>query len=164
MKNAAIAALLLAGIALAAGFVGYRTGSDPALHEAARQGDAMTWLRREFHLTGPQYAAIEELHREYNGTCDEHCRAIREAMAARDAMQSARSVDPAAAAEAEQRIRELSTRCETALVSHLEQVAALMSPEDGRRYLATMLPLVAGFNHTGAPDLDLTGTGSRHGH
>ena len=164
MKNLLIAAGLLAGVALVAGFAGYRAGCDPALHEAARQGDAMTWLRREFHLTDQQYAAIEKLHREYTGSCDEHCRAIQEAMAARDALRAAQSVDAASVTAAEQRIRELSTRCETALVRHLEQVAALMSPEDGRRYLETMRPLVARFNHMGAPDLGLGTTDPRHGH
>jgi Spy/CpxP family protein refolding chaperone len=164
VKNALIAAGLLAGVALIAGLVGYRTGDDPALHEAARQGDAMTWLRREFHLTDQQYAAIDQLHQAYTGSCDQHCRAIQEAMAARDALRAAQSSDPAALAAAEQRIRELSNLCETALTRHLEQVAALMSSEDGRRYLETMRPLVAKFNHTGAPDLGLNATDPRHAH
>ncbi len=164
MRNTLIGAGLLFGVALIAGLVGYRVGDDPALHEAARQGDAMTWLRREFHLTDQQYAAIDQLHRAYTGSCDEHCRAIQAAMAARDALRAARSADPAAITAAAQRIRELSNLCETALTRHLEQVAALMSPDDGRRYLETMRPLVARFNHTGAPDLGLSATDPRHGH
>lgn len=164
MKNALIAAGLLVGIALVAGILGYRAGCDPALHEAARQGDAMAWLKREFHLTDRQYAAIEELHRTYTGSCNEHCRAIQEAIKARAALQTAQPVDAAAVAAAEQRVRELSIRCETALLRHLEQVAALMSPADGRCYLETTRPLVAGFNHAGAPDLGLTTTDSSHGH
>jgi Spy/CpxP family protein refolding chaperone len=164
VKNVLIAAGLLVAIALVAGLLGYRAGCDPALHEAARQGDMMAWLKREFHLTDQQYAAIEKLHREYTGSCDEHCRTIQEAMKTRDALRAAKPVDGAAVAAAEQHVRELSTRCETALLRHLEQVAALMLPEDGRRYLETMRPLVEKFNHTGAPDLGLTATDPRHGH
>ncbi|MGA2444591.1 MAG: periplasmic heavy metal sensor [Opitutaceae bacterium] len=164
MRNVFIAVGLLVAIALIAGLLGYRAGCDPALHEAARQGDAMTWLKREFHLTDQQYAAIEKLHREYTGSCDEHCRMIQEAMKMRDALRAAQPVDAAAVTAADQRVRELSTRCETLLLRHLEQVAALMSPEDGRRYLETMRPLVAKFNHSGAPDLSLTTTDPTHGH
>ena len=47
MRNVFIAVGLLVAIALIAGLLGYRAGCDPALHEAARQGDAMTWLKRD---------------------------------------------------------------------------------------------------------------------
>lgn len=164
MKNALIALGLLVAIGLLAGYLGYHAGCDPALHLAARNGDSMTWLKREFHLSDRQYVAIEKLHREYAGSCDEHCRAIQEAMQARDALRAARAIDPVAVAAAEQRVRKLSTRCETVLIRHLEQVAALMSPEDGRCYLETVRPLVDQFRHTGAPDLGLAGGNPRHGH
>ena len=164
MRNVFIAMGLLVALALIAGLLGYRVGCDPVLREAARQGDAMTWLKREFHLTDQQYAAIEKLHREYTGSCDEHCRMIQEAMKVRETLRVAHPVDATAVMAADQRIRELSTRCETALLRHLEQVAALMSPEDGHRYLETMRPLVAKFNHAGAPDLGLTTMDPKHGH
>jgi len=164
VKNVWIAAALLLAIAMAAGFAGYRAGCDPAMHEQACRSDTMAWLRQEFHLTDAQYAAIDELHRGYTASCDEHCRAIREAMQARDALESAKPADPAAIAAAGRRVRELSGRCETALLRHLGQVAALMSPEDGRRYLGMMRPLVAKFRHTGAPDLDLSASHAGHGH
>jgi Spy/CpxP family protein refolding chaperone len=163
-KNALIAAGLLAALAAAGGLLGYHFTCDPVLHEAARQGDTMTWLKREFHLTPAQFAAIEKLHQEYSGTCDEHCRAIREAVRERAALRAARPVDAAAVAAADQRVRELQTRCETALMKHLAQVAALMSPADGRRYLETVGPLVEGFNHAGAPDLGLTSAAPKHDH
>ncbi len=164
MRNALTAVGVLVVIGLLAGYLGYHAGCDPALHFAARHGDSMTWLKREFHLSDRQYTAIEKLHREYTNSCDEHCRAIQEAMQARDALRTARSIEPAAVAVAEQRVRELSTHCETVLVRHLEQVAALMSPEDGRCYLETVRPLVDNIRHTGAPDLGLTGGNPRQGH
>ena len=56
---------------------------------------------------------------------------------------------------AEQKIQELRTHCETAITRHVRQVAALMSPEDGQRYLALILPKIADFDHQTAPDLHL---------
>jgi len=108
VKNALIAAVVFAATALVAGVLGYRAGCDPALHQAARQGDAMVWLRREFHLTDAQYAAIERLHSAYNGTCEEHCRMIQEAMTARDALRAAHPADAEAVAAADRHLRDLS--------------------------------------------------------
>jgi hypothetical protein len=148
-----IAVLVL--LAAATGFVCYRMSSEPSLHAVAAKGDAMAWLRMDFHLTDAQYAAILQLHEAYAGTCEEHCRMIREATKARDTLQSATNADPAAMRTAEQKIQELRTHCETAITRHVRQVAALMSPEDGQRYLALVLPKIADFDHQAAPDLRL---------
>lgn len=162
-KAAAVAALLIVAAAIA-GVLGYRSACDPTLREAARHGDVSAWLRREFHLTDSQYAAIEKLHREYSGVCEGHCRAIRAAMSEREAIRGARPEDKGAVAAAELRIRELSTECESSLLRHLERVAAEMSAADGRRYLELMRPRVAAFGHAGAPELDLTAPQSGHAH
>ena len=143
-----VAVLLL--LAAAAGLVGYRLSCNPGLHAAATKGDAMEWLRVDFHLTDAQFASIRRLHDAYAGTCAEHCRLIQEATRARNAF-----ADPAAASEAERKLQALRAHCETAIAGHVRQVAALMSPEDGRRYLALVLPKIARFDHTAAPDLHL---------
>ena len=128
---------------------------DPALHAAATKRDAMEWLRTDFHLTEAQFASIRELHNSYAGTCEEHCRMIQDATKARNALKAASSADPAAMISAEQKIQELRTHCETAITRHVRQVAALMSAEDGQRYLAMVLPKIADFDHQAAPDLHL---------
>ena len=148
-----IAVLMLAGAAL--GWVCYRLGADPAIPTAAAKGDAMQWLRHDFHLDDRQFAAISELHASYAGTCAEHCRMIQEATAARQALEAARTSDPAALAAATRRIADLRTTCESAIAAHVRKVAAVMSPADGRRYLALVLPKIADFDHTAAPDLRL---------
>ena len=142
------AALVLA--AAAAGFFSYRLNSEPALHAAATHGDAMAWLRTDFQLDDRQFAEIKKLHEAYAPSCAEHCRMIQEATKARDALQAG---DPAAVTAAERKLQELRTACETALTAHVRQVAALMAPGEGRRYLALVLPKIAGFDHTAAPDL-----------
>jgi hypothetical protein len=116
----------------------------------------MAWLRADFHLTDAQLAAIRGLHAAYAPSCAEHCRLIREATQARDTLHAAAGAgdDPAHAA-AEQKIRELHATCEAALATQVRAVAALMSPDDGRRYLALVLPKIAAFDHAAAPDLHL---------
>ncbi len=148
-----IAVLVLAAAAM--GWVCYHLSADPAMHAAAEKGDAMQWLRDDFHLDDRQFAAIRELHAAYAGTCAEHCRMIQEATTARQALEAARTSDPAALAAAGRRVQELRTICESAIAAHVRKVAALMSPADGRRYLALVLPKIADFDHTAAPDLRL---------
>src|SRR5437762_6473458 len=79
MKNL----LITVGIALAAcgaAFgVFYVLNDDPAMRRAAREGDAMAWLRTEFHLNDAQFAAIKKLHEDYGTVCAGHCAAIMEA-------------------------------------------------------------------------------------
>ena len=147
---AAIIALLAAG----AGFAGYSLSRDPALHAAAAKGDTMEWLRADFHLTGAQLAEVRRLHDSYAGSCQEHCRMIQEMTHARDELREAHG-DKAALDAANARLEKMRAACEGAIAEHVRRVAAHMSPEDGRRYLALVVPRIANFDHAGAPDLRL---------
>ena len=149
---------LLACAALALGLICYRLGSDPTLHAAVRQGDPMEWLRTDFHLSDPQFAAVKKLHEAYAPSCAEHCRMIQEATRTRDSLRSARRGDAAVVIAAEARLQELRTHCETAIARHVRQVAAEMSPAEGARYLALVLPKITNFDHLVAPDLHLNHT------
>lgn len=147
--------VVLALAAAAAGFLCYHLNSAPALHAAVEQRDALAWLKADFHLTDRQFAEIKQAHDAYAPSCEEHCRLIQEATKARDAVTAARGSDPAAVAAAERALQELRTTCETAIAAHVRKVASLMSPEDGQRYLALVLPKIADFDHQMAPGLDL---------
>lgn len=153
--------LVLAIAAVAAGFACYYFSSVPELHAAARKGDAMAWLRTDFNLDDRQFAEIQRLHEDYAPSCEEHCRMIQGAIKARDALRMTNRDDPAAAEEAERALQQLRATCESAITVHVHQVAAVMSPEDGKRYLALVLPKIADFDHQVAPDLKLE---SRHQH
>jgi len=144
-------------VAALTGVVCFRMNSNPQLHAAAAKGDALQWLRTDFHLTDAQFAAIRQLHESYAGTCEEHCRMIQEATRARDALAAARG-DAAALSAANRELAELRQNCETAIARHVRQVAALMAADDGRRYLALVLPKIAAFDHRAAPDLRLNHT------
>ena len=146
---------ILALAAAATGLVCFRMNSDPQLHAAVQQGDPMEWLRTDFHLNDAQFAAIKKLHEAYTPSCAEHCRLIQEATRMNHTLKSAGHGDQAALAAAEARLQELRTNCETAITRHVRQVATEMSPADGARYLALVLPKIADFDHQAEPDLHL---------
>jgi hypothetical protein len=148
-----IIALLAAGT----GITCYRLNAEPALQAAVAQGDAMAWLRADFHLTDRQFAAIKQLHEAYAPSCAEHCRRIQEETELRDRLRASAG-DPAALAAANRDLLTLRHTCETAIAAHVRKVAALMSPDDGRRYLALVLPKIAAFDHLAVPDLQLNHT------
>ncbi len=138
MKNFWITiGVVLAACAAAFGVV-YALNTDRALQAAAREGDAMAWLRAEFRLEAAQFSAIKKLHDDYSVACGEHCAAI---MAAREKQA------PAAEVAALEKV------CVDAMTAHFRRVAALMPAGQGERYLATVLPRVAGYQHHGAPDV-----------
>lgn len=141
MKNV----LLTLGAALlvcAVGFGAFFLANDvPALRRAARENDAMTWLRTEFHLDAGQFAAVKQLHEDYAKVCGEHCAAI---MAARE--RKAPATEVAA----------LEKACVDAMAGHFRRVAALMPGTEGQRYLATVLPRIAGYDHAAAPTVQAT--------
>lgn len=129
--------LVAAACGLAYGIF-YAVGDDPAMRAAARQGDALAWLRAEFRLDDAQFAEIRTLHQEYSVECGRHCAAIMEARERRAPMAE---------------VAALERVCVEAMTGHFRRVAALMPREQGERYLALVLPRVAGYAHGGAPSL-----------
>jgi hypothetical protein len=127
--------VVVAACALAFG-VFFALNDDAALRRAARDNDAMAWLRAEFRLDDAQFAAIKKLHDDYGAVCGEHCAAIMDARERK-----------APAAE----VARLEKVCVDAMSGHFKRVAALMPAEQGERYLATVLPRVSDYAHTGAP-------------
>lgn len=140
MKNFLITVLaIMAAGALSFG-VFYTMNDAPAIRRAAEQGDAMAWLRAEFHLTDEQFAAIKRLHDDYGRQCAEHCRAI---------MDARRRGAPAGEQAA------LEKACVDAMTTHFRQVAALMSKSEGERYLAIVLPRIQNYAHEGVPTVQV---------
>jgi hypothetical protein len=138
MKNLLIT-FAVALVACAAAFgVFYAMNDQPALRQAVREGDAMGWLREEFHLNDAQFAAVKKLHADYNVVCADHCAAIAAAK-----QRGASSSELAA----------LEKKCVDAMTTHFRQVAALLPPGEGERYLALVLPHVQDYDHHGAPNL-----------
>lgn len=141
MKNfllTVVAALVVGAVTFGAF---YALNDAPELRRAARENDAMAWLQAEFHLNDAQFAAIKKLHDDYGVVCGEHCAAIMDARA--------RKAPPA-------EIAALEKTCVDAMTGHFRRVAAAMPAGEGERYLATVLPRVSGYAHTGAPNVRAT--------
>lgn len=138
MKNLFLTVGLVLAACAAAFAVFYLAHTNRTLAAAARDGDAMTWLRVEFHLTDAQFAAVQRLHEDYSVECGRHCTAIMEARERR-----------APAAE----VAALEKFCVDSMTAHFRRVATLMPPGQGERYLAIVLPRVAGYSHHGPPDV-----------
>jgi len=115
--------------------------------------DEMAWMTTEFHLTPAQTAAIEKLHDDYNPVCMEHCRLIREARVRLTTLEAANQRTTPDYATAQAEMTRLKAVCHDATQKHLEAVAAQMSPEEGRRFLALTLPKLAGQSHAAPMDM-----------
>lgn len=156
MKNLLTTLGVVVAIAVVAAFVAYRMSGEPVVHEALAKRDALTWLKTDFHLNEEQFATIKKLHESYSVVCEEHCRAIQEALRARNTLKADPNAEPPALAAAEARVQELRKVCETAIAAHVREVASHMSSAEGQRYLALVLPKVADFDHRAPPDVGLS--------
>ena len=129
-------------VALLAGTVGF--GLTRLLHPAAQldAGNEIAWLTQEFKLTPAQAKHIAALHAAYQPICADHCAAIT--VAKRDFAAMTDDHDHAAM---QRRVDALISDCHDATQAHLEAVAAAMSPEQGRRYLALIEPRLSAHQH-----------------
>lgn len=141
MKNFLLT-LVLAGLACVVAFGAfYFLNDNAAMRHAAREGDAMVWLQAEFQLKAAPMAAIKKLHEDYGEVCAGHCALITKARR-----------DQAAPAE----LSRLEQLCVDAMTAHFREVAALMPPAQGQRYLDMVLPRMAQYPHAGAPSVQMT--------
>lgn len=154
MRAGILGALVLGTVAAIAAGAGYycTTRGDPACC-VAREGDALQWMKVEFHLTDAQYAAIAQAHEEQSSACAKHCEDVT---AARERVEKLRGGgDPAALARAEADAKRFEAVCETSVEAHVRRVASFMPAAEGERYLAMVLPRIGSLSHTAAPDLRL---------
>lgn len=142
---AILIAALLAGIAA---FVVTRERCASMMQQLTLTRDGHTqlpelaWLRREFQLTDEQFAKVAALHAAYRPTCETLCTKIQ---AATDQVKRvagpATQVTPGLQAALQQHSA-VTLECQTAMLTHLYETAACMSPAQARRYLDEMLPQV----------------------
>lgn len=130
--------LAFALAACAASFGAFYAANHRARELQAAATDPMEWLRVDFKLTDRQYAAIKQLHEQYGAVCAQHCNAIMAAQA--------RGAAPT-------EVSALENECVASMTRHFQQVAALMAPDQGQRYLAMVMPRIHDYDHRGAPDL-----------
>jgi hypothetical protein len=163
MKFRWIAAALIVVIALSAGGLSYVCLREPMPQCAEGEDAALLWLRVEFKLPAGKMTRIAQMSEAYQGICEDHCRKIREARADLRKLQSAQaSTSEIAAAEAKSTA--VALICTTSLEAHLREIASVIGGDEGKRYLSIVLPRIAHFEHTGAPNLDLDTNAKSHDH
>jgi hypothetical protein len=154
MRNFSLTVAVVVASALLTGAAIYRFSCDATTSAAVRDGDAMKWLRSEFQLTDEQYAAIVYRHEVHGRACAQHCADIMDARL-KLAAARARQADGAEAAAATAELRRVESLCKTSVEDHVRQVAALMAPEQGRRYLSLVLPRLAKYDASSPPNVRL---------
>lgn len=103
----------------------------------SNQERGLRWLKEEYELDNDAFQKVAALHEAYFATCDQMCREIK--TASRPLLMRPRHPSSSTAGLRQQEQR-LCDQCEQAARQHLHQVARLMAPEQGRRFLSDMLP------------------------
>lgn len=154
-------AVLLASAAI--GGASYLLGCRICARQLAGNGDALAWLRREFHLSDAEMQRIRQLHNGYLPKCHENCALIA---AKKKELQAALDQAQGMTPEAQQKLAEvaaLRVQCQASMLGHFYEVSRAMPPEQGRRYLAEMQRLTLGF-HEQIENTMSGDTASPHGH
>lgn len=115
--------------------------------------DQWTWLRREFRLSDTQFAQVRSLHDAYRPVCADHCNRIMAVQQRLAALKQTGAKDSPDYVAALKEWNDIKRECNEATMQHLHRVAAAMSPDQGRRYLALMVPRVTQFDHRGPPGI-----------
>jgi hypothetical protein len=163
MKFRWMAALLIVALGLVAGGSTYLCLREPIPVAAAGENADLLWLRCEFALPAEKMVRIAEMHTAFQSVCDEHCRLIRESRAEVKKLRAA-AAEHCDIAAAEAKTAELDRKCVTSLEAHLREIAGVIGGAEGQRYLSIVLPRIAHFDHTGAPNLDLDTKAQTHDH
>lgn len=117
-------------------------GEQVTPHDGHSRLPELEWLHREFKLSDEQFAKVSALHLAYRPTCEELCQKI---MASRKKVEALVDAGTQVSPELKAALQEhaaLHVDCQTAMLAHLYQTAACMSPDQGRHYLEAMLPQV----------------------
>lgn len=103
--------------------------------------DELAWLQREFDLSPAELERIAALEAAYRPICDAHCARIMDLQHEVATARAAGTPPPTDALAAAART------CMEASRAHLRQVAAVMPPAQGRRYLALVEPKLVQHDH-----------------
>jgi Spy/CpxP family protein refolding chaperone len=144
-----IRALLILLVGLAAGFgafFGVKEQRQVHVTRHAHDGNSrlpeLEWLRDELKLTDQQFTAVAALHEAYRPTCEALCMRVRKS---HEKIKQLASPSQPVSPELEEALKEhalLHVECQKAMLNHLHQTAALMSPEQAKTYLSSLLPEV----------------------
>lgn len=98
--------------------------------------DELSWLKEEFRLDDRQFAEVQRLRDAYVPVCTAHC---AEYLQAQGALTAALKRNTAPGPELDQVVAALyqvQAKCQTGMLKHGYEMAAVMAPDQGARYLA----------------------------
>ena len=107
----------------------------------------LEWLRLSLNLTDPQFAKVQTLHLAYQPRCAELCMRIQHSD---EALQAAASHSRTVTDDVVKLLRErasLTQECQQAMLQHVYETAACMTPEQADPYLKVVLPHVLAASH-----------------
>lgn len=143
--------LLIITAALLAGLAGFMLTSrqsrvpvaeHPAGGHASSMLPELAWLRHEFKLTEEQFSKISELHLAYRPTCESLCEKI---IVSRKKVTELVAAGTDVSPGLKDAFREhalLLAECQSAMLGHLYETAAVLPPDQAKRYLEVMMPHV----------------------
>ena len=105
------------------------------------------WLRASLQLTDPQFAKVKTLHLAYQPKCAGLCLRVQHSD---QALQEAASRSRTVADDVVKLLSEraaLTQECQQAMLQHVYETAACMTPEQADSYLKLVLPHVLGAAH-----------------
>jgi hypothetical protein len=111
-------------------------------HESKSQLPGLEWLRHEFDLSDEQFAKVSELHLAYRPICEDLCMKVMAShKKVKMLVNGGTQLSPDLVSALKEHA-ELHVQSQTAMIAHLYRTASCMTPEQGRRYLNTILPQV----------------------
>ncbi len=138
----------MAGLGVASHEIVYHLRPKPA----SMQERGLLWLRDEYRIPEDRFREIEVLHQEYFKKCDLMCaemvsaarpRMLRaglryQAAEKKTTLPAAPGIQPEVGGKSRQKA--LCERCLATMMQHLQDVARLMPPPEGQRFLKEILP------------------------
>lgn len=110
-------------------------------HERDSLLPELEWLRQWLRLDEAQFQKVRELHLAYRPRCRELCMRASEADAQLLAVMRDSSPDLSTVLRAR---AEVQVEAQEAMLAHVRQTAAVMTPEQARQYLDALLPHILG--------------------
>lgn len=120
----------------------------PFASESGNLLPELAWLESALRLDTAQFERIKALHLAYRPRCDQLCERIRASEAALVALAAQQGSSEQALADALRTREELRLDCQGAMLAHVRETAACMSPAQSAKYLETVLPYVLGVKPT----------------
>lgn len=122
------------------------SGSSALAHDGGSLLPELEWLHHELKLTDEQFAKVKEKHLAYRPTCEALCMKVAASQKKVQALAQAGSIASPEIEAALQEQAAVHVECQKAMLKHLHETAAVMSPEQSQKYLDAMLPQVIGPN------------------